>query len=123
MKFTLKRLLYWAPRILCILFALFISLFALDVFDGRQGFWTTILALLIHLIPTFIIVIVLVLSWSKEWVGGILFIVLAALYVAWAWSKFSWVTYLLVAGPLVVIGTLFLIGWRYRWELRGNRAA
>jgi hypothetical protein len=31
--------------ILCILFAVFLSLFALDVFDEHLGFWKTLLAL------------------------------------------------------------------------------
>ena len=35
MKTTPKRLLFWTPRILCLLFAGFISLFALDVFEGQ----------------------------------------------------------------------------------------
>lgn len=30
-----KRLLFWSPRMLCIVFAAFISLFALDVLRGR----------------------------------------------------------------------------------------
>jgi hypothetical protein len=37
MKRPVKRLLFWAPRILCILFAAFVSLFALDVFDQRDA--------------------------------------------------------------------------------------
>jgi len=35
MNALLKRLFFWSPRILCILFAVFLSLFALDVFNGR----------------------------------------------------------------------------------------
>ena len=44
MKRPVKRTLFWAPRILCILFAVFVSLFALDVFGEGYGFWETILA-------------------------------------------------------------------------------
>jgi hypothetical protein len=68
-----KQLLFWTPRILSLLFALFISLFALDVFSEGHGFWKTLLALLMHLIPTAVILIVLAISWNREWVGGILF--------------------------------------------------
>ena len=39
MKSISKRLLYWVPRILAILFATFISIFALDVFGEHLPFW------------------------------------------------------------------------------------
>ena len=52
----IERLLYWVPRILCILFAAFISLFALDVFGEGYGFWHSVLTLMVHLIPTYIVV-------------------------------------------------------------------
>jgi hypothetical protein len=110
------RLLYWAPRILTILFATFISLFALDVFTEGRGFWETALALLIHLIPTAILIGVLFLSWHREWIGGILYIVLGILYIVWAWGRFPVGTYVIIAGPLFVTGALFML----QWSLRAN---
>ena len=47
-----KKVLYWAPRVSCIAFALFLSLFAMDVFGEGLGFWRTLFALFLHLIPT-----------------------------------------------------------------------
>lgn len=116
------QLLYWTPRALCIVFALFLSLFAFDVFEEGVGFWETSLALLMHLIPTFLLLILLVLSWRREWIAGILFPLLGVLYVAWSWNKPFGVlsTFVLMAGPLVLTGVLFLLNWRYRGELRGN---
>jgi hypothetical protein len=55
MKAGNKKLLTWLPRIPGMLFAVFISLFALDVFSEEKGFLQTLIALLMHLIPTFII--------------------------------------------------------------------
>lgn len=116
------QMLYWAPRALCIVFALFISIFALDVFSEAKGFWITLLALLMHLIPTFLLLIVLAVSWRREWIAGILFPLLGVLYVVWAWNKpfAAWSTLLLMAGPLVLTGALFLLNWYYRGELRGK---
>ncbi len=119
MKRPVPRVLFWAPRILGILFAVFISLFALDVFEEGYGFWGTILALLIHLIPTAILVAVLVISWRWEWVGGVLFPALGALYLIMA-KGFPWSVYLIVSGPLFLMGILFLVNWLYRGELRGR---
>lgn len=62
-------LLYWSPRILSIAFAIFLSLFALDVFNEIHGFWQTVLAFLIHLIPAMIFVAALIVAWRWEWIG------------------------------------------------------
>ena len=118
MKGRVKRLLFWTPRILSLLFAVFVSLFALDVFGEGYGLWTAILAFLIHLIPTGVILAVLAISWRWEWVGGILFIALGVAYIVTTWERFRWPAYLAISGPLLVIGLLFLVNWRYRGELR-----
>lgn len=118
MNMSTKRVLFWAPRVLCILFAMFVSVFALDVFSEGYSFWGTILALLIHLVPTYLVVIALVIAWRWEWVGAILFSALAVFYVIVAWGRFSLDIYLLISGPLVLIAALFLVNWMYRTELR-----
>ena len=100
MKKSARRLLFWTPRVLCILFALFISLFALDVFGEGYGFWETLWALLVHLVPTF--------AWRWEWVGGILLIALGLFYIILAGSRVDWGATLLIAGPLFLVGVLFL---------------
>jgi hypothetical protein len=120
MKQPLKRWLFWSPRILCILFAAFMSLFALDVFDGKYGFWKTMLALLMHLIPVFALILVLVIAWRWEWVGATFFPALGLLYIWWAWRRFPWLTYALISGPLFVLGALFLVNWLRRAELRSK---
>ena len=116
MKTSLKQLLFWTPRILCLLFAAFISIFAADVFGAGYGFWKTILALLIHLIPTGIILVILAISWRWEWVGGTLFTALGALYLIMFWGRFHWSVYLVIAGPLFLVGVLFFLNWLFPKE-------
>ena len=120
MERPVRRVLYWTPRVLCIVFAAFISIFALDVFGEARGFWPTALALLMHLIPTFVLLAVLVASWRREWIGGTLFVVLGVLYVLWAWNKpfARWYVLLAMAGPPVLAGALFWLNWRFRAQLR-----
>jgi hypothetical protein len=65
-------IIHWAPRILCILAILFIGLFALDVFDEKYTFWQTIFALFMHLIPNFILIILLIIAWKWELAGGMI---------------------------------------------------
>lgn len=69
-----STLLVWAPRILGFLMVLFLSLFALDVFGEGLGFWRTLLALAMHLIPAGIAAAVLAIAWRWSAAGGALFV-------------------------------------------------
>ena len=118
MKGPVKRLLFWSPRVLCIAFALFLSLFALDVFNEGLGLWKTNLALSIHLFPTAFVVVVLAFSWRWEWVGGILYIAAGILYLIQARHHPDWVV--VISGPLFLVGALFLLNWLKRAEIRAQ---
>jgi hypothetical protein len=114
MKPNSNQIIFWTPRVLCLLFAAFISLFALDVFEESHGVWRTTVALLMHLIPTFILLALLALSWRWDWVGGVVFPGLGIFYLVAFWGRFHWSAYALIAGPLFLVGTLFLLSWRQR---------
>lgn len=118
MKEPYKFILFWSPRIISILFAVFISLFALDVFSEGRGALETIGALLIHLIPTAVILIVLAIAWRRDWLGASAFVLLGVLYLLLSWGRFHWSAYVIISGPLFLIGTLFLINCFYRTEIR-----
>ena len=120
MKQRTKQFLYWSPRVLTLLFALFLSLFALDVFEEGYGFWETVLALFMHLIPTWIVLIVLALSWRWEWVGAVLFVALALAYAYFAVGRGHPEWTVLISGPLLLIAGLFLVNWLYRKQIRAS---
>lgn len=120
MKPPVRRTLFWAPRILGILFALFVTLFALDVFGEGYSFWVTLWALLMHLIPTALVVVALAIAWRWEWVGAVLFIGLGVFYMVAFRGRAPWAAYLVISGPLFLVGALFLVNWRYREELRAE---
>ena len=103
------------------MFAAFISLFALDVFDESRGFWQTAVALLMHLIPTAILLVLLAVSWRWEWVGGAVFPTLGVIYLVMFWGRFHWSVYVLIAGPLFLLGVLFLLSWRLRRNSPGHQ--
>jgi len=109
-----KLILFWTPRALCVLFAPFLSIFALDVFDEGFGFWKTIVALFMHLIPTWIVLAVLAISWRWGLMGTLLCSALGAFYVIYFWGRFHWSAYVLISGPLFLISALFLIDWLSR---------
>ena len=94
----MKKFFYWLPRVLAILFIVFMSLFALDVFSEPK--W--ILALTFHLIPNFILIILTIIAWKHKKLGGILFLI-AALTMSVFYNSFF------IAIPPFIIGILFLI--------------
>ncbi|MGD0539672.1 MAG: hypothetical protein ABSC03_18745 [Verrucomicrobiota bacterium] len=118
MKTSTSRVLLWTPRVLALLFAAFISIFALDVFDEHHGFWPTAFALAMHLIPTAILLVLVALAWRWPWIGAVAFPALGAFYIASFWGRFPWPTYLIIAGPLFLLGALFLLSWIRRADLR-----
>lgn len=119
MNRTLKKILFWTPRIAGILFIFFISLFALDVFGTGAGFWQTLLALFMHLIPSIVLAIAIVVAWRQEWVGAVLFVGWAVFYlVSMSPRGFDWFSYALVAGLPALIGLFFLAGWIWREQVR-----
>lgn len=75
------KVLYWTPRIICILAILFISLFALDSFEQGRTLWQNLLAFLIHLIPSFVLLVMLIIAWKWERAGGFIFLITGCVLV------------------------------------------
>ena len=115
MNKTTKQVVFWIPRLLCILFAMFLSMFALDVFKESQGLGETIPALLIHLVPTYIVIIALVIAWRWEGAGAISFMALALYHLVMSGGE-GWI----ISAPLFIVGLLFLLNWKYRAQLKAR---
>ena len=118
MSRTGERLLYWAPRVLGVAYAVFISIFALDVFGENLPLGKLVIALAVHLIPTTIIVVVLALAWKWEWVGFVGFVALGLLYMWMSRLRFQVIAYLIISGPAFLIGLLFLANRLWRRKLQ-----
>jgi len=113
----LNKWIYWTPRVLSIIFILFLALFSLDVFDMGFNFWSIISGLLIHNIPSILLLIILIISWKHEIVGAVAFILAGLAYIALLFTRNSFEWYMLswavqISGPAFLIGILFLIGWK-----------
>ncbi len=117
-----RAFVLWAPRMLAVVFAGFLAVFALDVFGMPGGFFQKLEALILHLVPSLLVLLALLLSWRFTWVGGVLFPLLAAAYLRLAWGRFPWSVYALIAGPLVLIGLLFWVSWAVRADRRARVA-
>ena len=123
MNRIVKKATFWTPRVICILFALFLVIFSFDVFEGAKGFWDLALALLIHNLPTIGLFIMLYFAWRREWIGTVVCTGLGVLYIVWGWGRFDLSVYFFIAGPLFLLGILFLVNWIYRAELRPSKQA
>jgi hypothetical protein len=118
MNQSFAKIIYWSPRGLGILVVLFVSIFALDVFGEGYSFLETIAALAMHLIPSFVILLVLGIAWRRAWIGGFLFVALGVLYITLFWEPSNLPAYLLISGPLFLVGILFLLDGYYRSATR-----
>jgi len=119
MSLLSRRLLFWSPRVLCVAFAVFLGLFATDVFREHLGFPRTAIALLIHLIPAFVVLAVLLAAWRWEWVGAALFAAAAAVYAIDVLPRHpDWAA--TISLPLLAIAALFLAGWAKRADLHAT---
>ncbi len=101
-----QKMLFWSPRILGILFTLFLSLFALDMFGTGEPWYRQMLGFVIHLIPQYILIVALLLAWRHEKTGGVLFLILY--FAAIIFFRAELIEMILFA-PLILIGALFLL--------------
>jgi len=62
-----------------------------------------------HSIPTYLLVIALLVAWKHEHIGGVIFIILGILYIVMAWPDLTAITFLILPMPLFLIGILFLL--------------
>ena len=90
----------WLPRILGIGVALFVALFALDAVGEGAG------SLVIHAIPSLLILAIVAIGWKHPWVAAAAFMALGGCYAV-SVRRMDWI--LVIAAPLFVVGLLFLL--------------
>lgn len=113
-------MLLWAPRVLGALTCLFLGLFALDVFNEEKTFVEALPAFVIHVAPAALLCGIVVASWTREWIGGTVFTVLGLAYIGLARGRLDWV--LVISGPLLAVGALFLFSWRQHAQIHTPKA-
>ena len=130
---TKVKIFHWFPRILCILAILFLELFALDAFDPALTFGEQMFAFLMHSIPALVLTVILILSWKKELIGGIVFLIIGAgfsplIYLKnYAMNDSIWMSLSIVLAlcfPFILTGILFIVSRNLKRNvqfLNGNK--
>jgi len=104
----MRDILHWTPRVLAIAFALFLALFALDIFSEKLTIGKTVIALLMHLIPTFLLLLVVAIAWRWRLVGGILFVLLGTASIFVFHTYREPISFMVISLPIFVVGVLFI---------------
>lgn len=105
-----NKIIYWLPRILSLGFVLFLSSFSLDVFTEYKG-WETILGFVVHLLPAFVLLAVVILAWKYDLIGAIVFLSFAVFYVISVGFNRPWSWYASISLPAIIVGALFILNW------------
>ena len=103
-------------------FVAFLMLFSLDVFEEGLSAGQIALGLFMHNIPALVLLTVVIISWKRELVGGVVFILAGLAYIVLlAFRNFEWfmlVWILQIAGPAFGIGIFFILGWLEKRKLQ-----
>jgi hypothetical protein len=108
----LRFIIHWSPRVLCIILAAFPMLFT---FKQEATFLKKLADILFHLIPSFLVIFLLILSWKWPWIGGIILIGLGTVFFIWYAQKNQ--SYALGI-YLFINGILFLLDWFQKKDIR-----
>lgn len=103
-----RNWLFWVPRGLVILFALFTVIFSFDVFEMQVPWYKLAWGLLIHNIPFLVIMITLRLIWNRPATASILFYLLTVVFALIVRSNGHFWVPLIFTVPLLIVATLFL---------------
>ena len=109
--------MFWAPRVLAIVFIAFLSIFAFDVF-GEYGFPEILIALFMHLIPSILLVVALVIAWKQPFLGGICFSALGIATIICFRTYSDPIVFLIITLPILLVGGLFLFEYYFTCRRR-----
>ena len=107
-----QKIFYWLPRIAGIICAIFCFVLAFGVFAEVD--WTPLektIGFLMQLIPFLIMIILLLIAWKRELIGGIIYILLGIAIIAYMilFRTERWYNSFILSVPLFFVGLLFII--------------
>ncbi len=119
MKYS-PKFFYWLPRILCILSILFVSSFAFDTFTSEESFMVQFGEFILHIIPSLVLLFLLIVTWKKELLGGVIFMILGLGFSPYVFkmnynmNHSFWMSLgiiMTITIPFFIVGVLFLVSY------------
>jgi len=117
-----SKFVYWAPRVLSILFLCFLAMFSLDEIVPGRGLGEILIGLLMHNLPVIILAGLLVVAWKKEAVGTAAFTAAGCLYFVFVLTKAlkTGLHWYYLAWLATIAGPAFLVAWLFRLSRRNR---
>ena len=115
----MKQFLHYCPRILSILFCLFIMMFSFDVFEGNSSIFEMLVGFIMHNLPVFGMAIITFFAWKNDLVGTIGFILIGLFFFFLVSSNMSNEggimnpAVFIITLPALLISALYFINFRY----------
>ncbi len=116
----------WLPRMLALAFVGFLFLFSLDVYQPGMGIGELLVGMLMHNIPSIVLLIVISLAWNHEIIGALGFFGAGLAYIGLVFSNviggdLQW--YIAISWSMTIAGPAFLVGWLYwrNWQIRKKK--
>ncbi len=110
--FSKKNKWHLTATILGVLYAVALLIFAADVFNHEQNIAQTFYDILLHLLPTAVVFIIVVVAYNRPLIGAIIYLVLGLMYIITGWASMHWTAHVLIAGPLLLLSALYITAWK-----------
>jgi hypothetical protein len=94
---------------LAILYVLFLSVFALDAFGGNLSLGKQIIGFIIHLVPSFLLLILIAISRRYPLIGGVMFVLCSIGFtIVFSHDSHFWFQFLLFSLIPFIVGLLYI---------------
>jgi hypothetical protein len=110
--FSKKNKWHLAATSLGVLYAVSLLIFAADVFNHEQNIAQTFYDILLHLLPTAVILLIVFVAYNRPLIGAIIYLVLGLMYIITGWARMHWSAHVLIAGPLLLLSALYITAWK-----------
>lgn len=110
--FSKKNKWHLAATSLGVLYAVALLIFAADVFNHEQNIAQTFYDILLHLLPTAVVLFIVVVAYNRPLIGAIIYLVLGLMYIITGWASMHWTAHVLIAGPLLLLSALYITAWK-----------
>jgi hypothetical protein len=110
--FSKKNKWHLAATSLGVLYAVALLIFAADVFNHEQNIAQTFYDILLHLLPTAVILLIVFVAYNRPLIGAIIYLVLGLMYIITGWASMHWSAHVLIAGPLLLLSAIYITAWK-----------